>query len=66
MQNIIDKDSGQVFTVEECEPGVFQSVFPERLAEFSCLHDTEQDALDHIAEVCADEASANSQFGVGA
>ena len=66
MQTITDSDSGQVFTVEECEPGVFQSVFPERLAEFSCIHDTEQDAWDYISEVRADEAGANSQFGVGA
>jgi hypothetical protein len=65
-QPIIDKDTGQVFSVEEVEPGQFQSVFPTRFSDCSCLHDSEKDAWEYIDSVIRDVAHDNSQFGVGA
>lgn len=64
---ITDKVSGQAFTVDEVEPGTFQSVFPERLADKSSLHVDEVAAWDYIAEVISDDAQEriakfNSQF----
>lgn len=65
-QQIIDKETGQVFTVEQVGECEFQSVFPERLADHSAIHTTEGDAWGWIDEVIAGERQANSQFGVGA
>ena len=41
----------EVFTVEEVEPGVFQSVFPTMLAEASSLHESEDAAWTYIDTV---------------
>lgn len=46
-----DLNVDQVFTAEKVEEGVFQSVFPERLADKSCLHLCEVDAWNYIHEV---------------
>ena len=51
----IDPESGQLFTVEECEPGIWQSVFPERLAHKSQLHSNQDDAWHYIAAVMRGE-----------
>lgn len=40
-----------MFTVEEVEPGLFQSVFPEHLAYLSSLHTTREDAWWYMFEV---------------
>jgi len=42
--------AGQVFAVERIEPGVYQSVFPESMAECSSLHTTRADAWAYIVE----------------
>lgn len=65
-KQIKDQFSEQVFTVEEVEPGLFQSVFPERLAQDSELHASEDDAWDYIEEVRTRDTADNSQLGVGA
>lgn len=44
-------ENGEVFTVEEVEPGVFQSVFPTALAHASQLHESEYDAWAYIETV---------------
>lgn len=51
IEAIQDFPSSEVFTVEECEPGLFQSVFPTRLAHKSQLHTTTKDAWDYITEI---------------
>lgn len=56
----------EVYTVEEVEPGVFQSVFPSEHADRSSLHADAEDAWAYIEEMKAEIAEANSQFGVGA
>ena len=64
-RTILDKVSvdGQVFTVDEVEPGNFQSVFPSRLADKSALHTDDQAAWDYIADVMADDEQARiAQF----
>lgn len=66
-KEIADRVSGQVFTVQEVEPGLFQSVFPERLADKSELHSDEQAAWDYISDVMSDDeisrvAEFNNQF----
>jgi hypothetical protein len=63
---IKDLHSNHVFTVDEVEPGTFQSVFPERLSEESSLHPNADEAWAWINEVIARDAHDNSQFGVGA
>lgn len=40
-----------MFTVEEIEPGLFQSVFPEELAHLSQLHTSLEDAWCYMMEV---------------
>jgi hypothetical protein len=54
MAIVIDTQTQEVFTVEEVEPGVFQSVFPKRLAEHSQLHTSELEAWQYIASVLAE------------
>jgi hypothetical protein len=66
IKQIKDKFSEQVFTVEEVEPGLFQSVFPERLSSESELHADEADAWSYIDEVIARDTADNGQFGAGA
>lgn len=63
---IRDAFSDHVFTVEEVEPGLFQSVFPERLAQESELHTTADDAWSYIEEIRQRDIADNGQFGVGA
>lgn len=48
---IADREGDQVFTVEEVEPGLFQSVFPARLSVNSALFSTCEGAWGHILEV---------------
>ena len=50
MAREIDAGHGQVYTVEEVEPGLFQSVFPSWMGDLSALHTTADDAWDHIEE----------------
>lgn len=50
-EQIQDFPSNEVFCVEECEPGIFQSVFPSRIAHKSSLHTSRADAWDHINEI---------------
>lgn len=57
----IDAGNGEVFTVEECEPGLFQSVFPSAHHTLSQLHATEADAWDYIAEQRAAIAKAEGR-----
>jgi hypothetical protein len=63
---IPDKFSNQTFGVVEHAPGQFCSCFPDRLVEYACLHDSEQDAWDHIEQVREQDLEDNGQFGVGA
>lgn len=65
-EQVKDRFSSQVFMVEEVEPGLFQSVFPERLAHESQLHDSADDAWGFINEIRARDIADNSQLGVGA
>lgn len=65
-QPIKDKFSEQVFAVLEVETGLFQSVFPTRLAHESDLHGSEDDAWLRVEDVRERDAQDNSQFGVGA
>lgn len=45
-----DLNADQVFTAEKVGSG-FKSVFPERLADKSCLHLCEVDAWNYIHEI---------------
>ena len=40
----------EIYTVEEVEPGMFQSVFPSAQAELSQLHASAEDAWAYIKE----------------
>lgn len=40
----------EIYCVEQCEPGIYQSVFPSPEAEKSQLHSSIQDAIDYIKE----------------
>lgn len=40
----------EVFTVEEVEPGQFQSVFPSSMAESSALHTSRAEAWRYIGQ----------------
>jgi hypothetical protein len=52
METLITQlENGQVFTVETVEPGLYQSVFPEHLADHSQLHSSVIDAWIYIATV---------------
>lgn len=44
----------EVYTIEEVEPSLFQSVFPASQAEFSQLHTSLEDAITYIREVAGD------------
>lgn len=48
--NYIEAPDGELYTVEEMEPGVFQAVFPKRFADQAAVFSSAEAAWAYIYE----------------